>query len=90
MKVAISVTLDPKCAEWVEKKEGKNSQIINNLILAKMGEEIQDQLKIEVVCSDVDCNWRGRVDRGEALEDHSCPKCYRLFEKVRPVRSRWF
>jgi len=91
MKVAITVTLDPKCASWVEDKEGKNSQVINNLILTKMGDEIQQQLKIDVVCSaTAECNWTGKLDPGEKLEDHNCPKCLRLTGKLVPVRSRWF
>jgi len=91
MKVAISVTLDPKCASWVENKEGKNSQVINNLILAKMSDEIQQQLMIEVVCSrTADCNWKGKIERGEQLEDHNCPKCHRLEGKLVPISPRWF
>jgi len=50
MKTAITVTIDLECIQFINKKMGKRSHYINNLILKDMQNDLQTKKVVWISC----------------------------------------
>jgi hypothetical protein len=66
MKMAITITIDRECADYLDMKAGKVSHIINELILSDMQQALQMKKTVWVLC---------KVCKERKKEDQECAYC---------------
>jgi hypothetical protein len=62
MKMAITVTIDLECAQYLDEKMGKKSHYVNKLILSDMQQHLEVKKVVWIMCTVCD----SRMKEGKA------------------------